>query len=727
MKNYYAKSENSRGEKETVPHHLARTGELCRRFLAPIGYGGWGEQMGRLHDFGKWGELFQEVLRGTRTHVNHALPGAAVLSKRTEMAAVVASHHGDLQSYGAYRAKIEETKRGDGDRTDGQNRTISIYGREEFEQALSRWKSVFKAATLEKAPEYLREDRALSKMLFERFLFSALIDADWCGSAEHDDPDYLEKNTAGPLNAGEAMERLLALRREKRRNSGAAIELNSLRDALFDWCIEAGREEPGLFTLTAPTGLGKTLGLMAFALQHCISHGKRRVVLVLPYLSILGQNSGEYRKVIPNLLEIHGDVNWTKDMAALMERQDAPCIVTTNVSFFEPLFSARAGRCRHLHNLANSVIVLDEAQTLPGPLLDATLRTVKELCGRYGCTVVLSTATQPSFQYRPGLSWQPREIVPQPQALFEKTRRAKWQWRTERETPLDEIAEEMRGITQCCVILNLKKHVRRVLEALEGEAGVLCLTTDLCPAHRKRVLEEVHRRLSAGLPCRLVATQCVEAGVDLDFPVLFRALAPLDSLIQAAGRCNRNGSGCDGRFIVFVSEGLTGDPNGGYPTPAYGAAAAHVLALLKRHEIDPCNLQHIAEYYELLYTYAEGDQRRLRQAIADEDFQAVQEQYRIIPPGTVQVIVPYSGERELFDELRRELDERGLSRLLLRKAKAITVSTYARGDAERLCQRLYFRAPDGTRTPTEFYILHDPQFYDERAGLNLAQPFNGIV
>ena len=723
METYYAKSENGNGEKETIEHHLARTGELCRKFLTPLGYGGWGEQMGLLHDFGKWSEDFQQVLRGTKTRVNHALPGAAVVSKCPEMAAVIASHHGELQSIGAYSAKLEEAKKGTGDRMDSMNRTISIYGREEFAATLARWKKAFDIAPLEPRPVYLAEDVELSKMLFERFLYSALIDADWSSSAEHFEPDYLEKSAAAPLDAEKALERLMALRAEKQHASKASTQLNGLRDALFDWCLEAGKEPPGLFTLTAPTGLGKTLSLMAFSLQHCILHGKRRVVLVLPYLSILEQNCDDYCEIIPDLLEIHGNVVWTKETADLMERQDAPCIVTTNVSFLEPLFSAKAGRCRHLHNLADSIIVLDEAQTLPGALLDATLRTVKELCGRYGCTVVLSTATQPSFRFRPGLSWSPREIVPRPQALFEATRRTTWQWRVERETPLEALAEEVRGISQCCVILNLKKHVRRVLDALDGEDGVLCLTTDLCPAHRERVLEEVHSRLSAGLPCRLVATQCVEAGVDLDFPVVYRALAPLDSLIQAAGRCNRNGSGCGGRFIVFVP-----DENGRrYPTPAYEAAADCVLTLLKRHEIDPCNLQHIEEYYELLYSYADGDKRSLREAISNEDFQAVQEQYRIIPDATVQVVVPYGEKMKLFKDIRRELDENGLSRSLLRKAKPITLSTYERDKAECLCERLYFRAPGGELTATDFYILHNAQYYDERAGLNFALPFNGII
>lgn len=723
METYYARSENSSGEKETIQHHLARTGELCRAFLAPIGYGGWGEQMGRLHDLGKWSEDFQKVLAGELTHVNHALPGAVVVQNCQAMSAAIASHHGALQSFGVYEDTLKRVKRGEGPRLDGQNNTVPIFGREEYAAAISRWKQAFALEKLEQSPRFQgEEDPTLSKMLFQRFLYSALIDADWSSSAEHFEADYLSKNTGAPLDAEKALARLLELRREKQRASRASGRLNALRDELFDSCMAAGKEPPGLFTLTAPTGLGKTISLMAFALQHCITHGKRKVILALPYLSILEQNCGEYRRVIPELLEIHSNAPWTRETAALMERQAAGCIVTTNVGLLEPLFSAEAGRCRHLHQLANSVIVLDEAQTLPKTLLDATLRTVKELCQRYGCTVVFSTATQPSFQFREGLSWQPREIVSQPQVLFNAVRRAKWQWRTQTQIPLSEIAEEMGSLSQCCVILNLKKHVQRMMEELAGQSDVFCLTTDLCMAHRERVLDEIRRRLSEGLPCRLVATQCVEAGVDLDFPVVYRALAPLDSLIQAAGRCNRNGDGCDGSFIVFVPE----EQGRSYPTPDYEAAADCVRTLLARHEIDSSNLQHIAEYYELLYANSDADNYKLREAISNEDYPEVQRNYRLISKETVQVIVPYENEMELFREICREVDQGGLSRDILRKAKSITVSTYHRDEARRLCEQLCFNAPGGVRVATDFFLLHDGRYYDKRAGLNFNLPFDGI-
>lgn len=725
---YYARSENDLGEKETIQHHLARAGELCREFLEPLGYGGWGTQMGQLHDLGKWSEDFQQVLSGKKVHVNHAIPGAAVAYKCPEMAAVIASHHGGLQSYGVYRGILRQTLAGAGERLDQNNYSIPVFGREEYRQVLSQWGKFFHTDKLEPPPDFREaEDPNLDRMLFQRFLFSALIDADWSSSAEHFDPAYLQKYSSPPLNAPAALDRLLAIRREKQRSSKASPQLNRLRDSLFDCCLESGKFPPGLFTLTAPTGLGKTLGLMAFALQHCITHGKRRVILVLPYLSILEQNCRDYRAVIPELMEIHSNISWSKETAALMERWDAPCIATTNVSFLEPLFSADAGRCRHLHQLANSVIILDEAQTLPAELLDATLRSVKALCSRYGCTVVFSTATQPSFRFRPGLSWQPREIVPDPAALFEATRRTTWQWRTNCQTPLEDIGKEMLQVSQCCVIVNLKKHVRSLMDvlfSLGDQDSVFCLTTDLCPAHRDAVLKEVRSRLAAGLPCHLVATQCVEAGVDLDFPVVYRALAPLDSLIQAAGRCNRNGSSPNGKFIVFLPE----ESGRSYPSSTYEDGADKVKILQSRHSIDPANLHHIAEYYELVYSHAKAGKQGLRKAVESEDFPEVERQYRLIPKGTVQVIVPYEGEMALYREIREKLDTQGLTTDLLRKAKVLTVSTYDRESAENLCQRLYFFSHGGRESvPTEYYLLCIPENYDSRSGLNFSHSFTGIL
>ena len=223
-------------------------------------------------------------------------------------------------------------------------------------------------------------------------------------------------------------------------------------------------------------------------------------------------------------------------------------------SLFESLFSDRPTVCRKLHNIADSVVVFDEAQSLPANLTSATLRTVNELCARYRTTMVFSSATQPDFSARKDLNWTPREVLPEHAKMFKALQRVDVEWRIQKETPLASIAAEMAKQDSVCTIVNLRRHARAVaseLSRLCPEDTVFFLTTDLCPAHRSRQIQTIRERLDNKLPCRVVATQCIEAGVDLDFGALYRALAPLDAIVQAAGRCNRNGRDRAGHMVVF--------------------------------------------------------------------------------------------------------------------------------------------------------------------------------
>ena len=739
---YYARSANTQGEKETVPHHLNRAAELCQEFLAPLGYEVWGEVLGKFHDFGKYSDQFQQVLRREKTHVNHAGPGAALVfqtygglpvpGKKQKpgarfLASVIASHHGTLSFIDAQ--VLKRILKGEGDRLDSEGRSFSLFGREEISRACSHWKQAVRLpGPLPALPGFAdEEDVSLAKMLWTRFLFSALVDAYYSSAAEHDEPDYLIQSRGPKLDPEEALRRLAQVQAEKKRNSTAAGPLNALRNQLFDDCLAAAVQEPGLFTLTAPTGLGKTLSLFAFAAEHCRIHGKRRIVLILPFLAIIEQNVKDYKKIVPDLLEIHSNAQLNERSRLLSQRWDAPCIVTTSVGFFQPLFSAKPTDCRHLHQFANSVLVLDEAQSLPAHLLDATLRTVKLLCSQYGCTVVFSTATQPSFDYRPGLSWRPREIAPNPDALFAATRRVTFAWRLKQPTSLDEIAGEMAQESQACAIVNLRAHAKALYQTLveqTGEENTFFLTTDLCPAHRLAVLTEIRNRMQAGLPCYLVSTQCIEAGVDLDFPVVFRALAPLEAIIQAAGRCNRNGDSPIGRVVVFVP-----DMDRLYPSPAYENAANCVRTLESRHPIDCNDLEHIREYYQLLYCQSDGDQQVLRCAVEEEDFAAVQEAYKMIENTGVQVIVQWEGEEKLYQEVRKQYDREGLTPGLMQRAGPITVSSFQRDLVQKRCEPLYYRTREGKEEKVEagYYFLGFPDCYHRKQGLNLEVENFGII
>lgn len=732
---FYARSANASGEKETLEHHVQRVSSLCGEFLKPIGYTEIGHALGGLHDFGKASERFAEVLDGKRVHVNHAYPGAALAyscygQKKTArtLATVIAAHHSYLDE--DCISRLKELIRGTGAGCDGEGNTYSLFGKEEMQRALEVFRAENPSLLQIKIPQPIPdEEDAIADMLLSRFLLSALADADYSASAEHFEPDYLKTHTGSALKPEEILKRLLQIRAGKQKNSTASAMLNSLRDQLFDDCLRAAEAPPGLFTLTAPTGLGKTLSLLAFAAKHCMENRQmRRIILILPYLAIMEQNVQDYKRAQPELLESHSAAILDERARMLSERWDAPCIVTTNVGFLEPLFSARPTDCRRLHQIADSVIVLDEAQSLPPRLLDATLQTLKLLCSRYGCTVVLSTATQPSFWHLPGLQWNPKEIVPDPERLFRATQRVVYDWRIEQPISFERIGEELVSWHQGCVIVNLRAHAKKLFHILEKsvpQEALFYLTSDLCPAHRSQILETVKGRLAEGKACYLVASQCIEAGVDLDFPVIYRALAPLESIIQAAGRCNRNGDSPDGKVMVFLPDEEKLYPPGEY----YQRAAACVKILASRHPIDCFCLAHIDEYCEILYSNTEGDKEKLKQAIQDRDYSMVQKEYKLIEAKGVQVIVPWQGKIEKFHSIQEEYERTGLTRELMKKARALTVSSFAEEKVKECCIPLSFRAyGQKSEIDTDWYLLGNPACYHEKLGLNLdiLENFDGI-
>lgn len=735
---YYARSANEFGEKEPLRCHAQRASELCGDFLKPINYYEIGNILGGLHDFGKASERFAEVLEGKRVHVNHAYPGAALAyfrfgQKKTArtLATVIAAHHSYLDNNCIPRLK--ELGQGIGSGYDEDGNLFSLFGMEELKEALDVFQAENPRLMQITIPQPLPdEEDPIADMLLARFLLSALADADYSASAEHFEPDYMKTHTGSELDPEDVLARLLQMRAEKQKLSASSPALNGLRDRLFEDCLRTADLPPGLFTLTAPTGLGKTLSLMAFAAKHCIKNRQmRRIILILPFLAIMEQNVRDYRRVLPELLESHSAAVLDERARLLSERWDAPCIVTTNVGFFEPLFSARPTDCRHLHQLAGSVIVLDEAQSLPPDLLEATLRTVNLLCSQYNCTVVFSTATQPSFQYISGLQWSPTEIVPDPEQLFQSTRRVTYHWRVEEPVPYTKIAEELISHKQGCVIVNLRAHAEKlfhILEKLVPETeleDIFYLTSNLCGAHRSRVLETIKERLAEGDSCYLVASQCIEAGVDLDFPVIYRALAPLESIIQAAGRCNRNGDSAEGKVVVFLPEEERLYPPGAY----YQRASVCVKTLASRHPIDCFNLRHIEEYYEILYSNGEGDKEKLKKALEERDYRKVQEAYKLIESRGVQVIVPWKDKMELFHSLREEYEQTGLTRGLIGRARPLTVTSFAENKVKECCIPLLFRAYGRkSEVPTNWYLLGNERCYHDKLGLHFGalETFDGI-
>lgn len=522
---------------------------------------------------------------------------------------------------------------------------------------------------------------------FVRMLFSALIDADhldterfFQGAEGVPHRRHRWRNVAeyvGPL------ERHLDKLQAQSERSG----VNDARRRVLGWCRETAEGSRGAYTLTVPTGGGKTLASLAFALLHARHHRLDRVIVALPFLSIVDQTVDVFRGIFepelgaPALVEHHSSIRPEHDTMAnrlATENWDAPLIVTTQVQLLESLFGARPRDCRKLHNLANSVIVLDEVQTLPVGLLAPILDQLQALTAHYGVSLLLTTATQPALHSRPlgtgvfpGLDPVPREIVPANVSddLFETFRRVRVRW-PESEEPVgwDELADRLVQHPQALAIVHRRDDAAQLWRALEAGApgASIHLSALMCAAHRREALGRVGRLLKEGRPCRVVATQVVEAGVDLDFPVVYRAFGGLESLAQAAGRCNREGRLAAGDFFVFLA-----------PTEPPASLAHHRDIARIMLAADPSlDLTHPATfraYFDRLYGNRSTDVHQIQRLRKDLGFASVARQFRMIEDAGTPVFVPY-GERgrSVVEELRAQ----GPSRERFRALQPFAVTVY---------------------------------------------------
>lgn len=409
MKIYYAKSDTKTGEKRvTNKEHLSKVADLAYEFGLEIKRPEEAKVAGLFHDTGKYGERFQGVLSGVNKGVDHAFSSAALLYLKKDLMQKVHSssvrkkyepiiesiqgHHDRLISMEELEEEFCEVIKDPQMDACPSKQIPSLRGPEEFREAINAFKNDFPTYHFPKLPERKFENQ-VENMLDTRMLFSCLVDADYSVSASDKEPDYLEKNSGSQLNAEEALKVLYKHCEELRKSSKADSKINKIRNQVFDICGDAGEKQPGLFTLTAPTGVGKTLAMLHFALRHCQENKMRRIIIVLPFLSLAEQSEKEYCKIVPNILVDHSQKNLPKEIRELASRWDAPMIITTSVKFFESLFADKPGDCRKLHSIANSVVVFDEAQSLPTELAPATVKAVNALCKRYNCSMVFSTAT----------------------------------------------------------------------------------------------------------------------------------------------------------------------------------------------------------------------------------------------------------------------------------------------------------------------------------------------
>jgi CRISPR-associated endonuclease/helicase Cas3 len=725
----------------------------------------------RLHDVGKFSNEFQEYIRiedeaeKKRKHgkIDHATKGAQVAEefyKKNELPLpiarileyVVAGHHAGLANGSAKDM---------GDRASLEKRLING----KIPQIGDR------AGQYDDKPELSMEDIkflgegtkdpkdiAFRMSFLIRMVFSALVDADRLDAEWFDKPEREQIRKAYP-KLSELSKKLDAHLAELSKNA-PDNDLNHHRAEVLQACRNAAELDPGLFTLTVPTGGGKTLSSLAFALKHAIKHGMDRVIYVIPYTSIIEQNAKIFKygttdedkikngSVLlgeENVIEHHSNFE-EKDKSyrydgdpepspheLACENWDAPIIVTTNVQFFESLFASRGTRCRKLHNIANSVVILDEAQMLPVNLLRPCIEAIRELSERYHTSVVLCTATQPALNKRDDFKFGldgAREIVGGKAAVEKLYNNLK---RVEVEFIGKKTDEELVGLlkeqTQALCIVNTKGHARKLYEELKPHCdkdALFHLSTNLCPAHRSKVFDGLIKpRLKDGLPCIVISTQLVEAGVDIDFPVVYRATAGIDSIAQAAGRCNREGKLKDadgneikGRTFVFESEHKIPDVLHSIKQ------TAEVAEGINRRHKDLLGLDAVEDFFKELF-WVKGldqlDSKKIIESLSKEiskaffPFRDIAEAFRLIDTKTTAVLIEYDDEARKIADKIRHYDEKVNYRKLYRAAQRYTVSLYQQ-DFDRV-------RPALEPTDRGVFILTSAGNYDERLGIVVGDPY----
>ena len=761
-----AHSANKFNQTHPAHKHLASVAKLAQEFAANRLWKDEATLAGILHDLGKYADLFQARLRGEEKGLDHWSLGAWVaLAEYQAVAASLAiqGHHIGLQR--GSKDALRELNPADLAQRHPLNLRLSD---PDFAGLKSRAATDGLCFT---KPEHAivnpRElfSKRISDMLDVRMLFSCLVDADFLDTEAHFNGDEHGKRyrKEGPSLNVDAALKVLAdfMAATVRTNTKADQNVLEARNSLWDMTTIAARQVPGLFTLTAPTGSGKTLAMLNFALEHAARHGLKRIILAVPFLSIIEQTAAIYRAVFHSfpdnyVLEHHslaglGNEETKTDAEAaaeqarrlLAENWDAPVVVTTNVQLLESLFSNRPSVCRKLHNLMDSVIMFDEAQTMPQSLAVPTLAALSHLSADYGITVLFATATQPAFDaldravtaFVP-TGWRPVEAAPGHACLYRALLRYEVEWpRSNEKKEWTTIAGEIRNEEQVLCVVNLKNHATGLLAELRNDTDIFHLSTNLCALHRRAVLDEVRSRLRDRRPCRLISTQCVEAGVDVDFPVVYRALAPLDAIAQAAGRCNREGRLTDtsgnrrlGQVRVFEPD-VSGDFRKRYPTHAYFQATEVMRAMLIETggvRLDLNDPAVFRDYYHRLYGVSkpETQNRELAEAVDAVDFVRVAKEYRLIDQAAIQVLVPYAPHRDRFEELRQQQDEEGISGKWMRGAQGLAVSIF-RPRLEHPAWEVLIPAKlrYGKGVSDEWFILEDRsgELYDNVFGLRLPQ------
>ena len=715
MITFYAHStiSDDKSEWQKLEDHLRGVAEKAAIFADTFGAMKWGRCAGLLHDSGKATGAFQRRLEGGQERVDHSTFGAQLAKEKGGqlgllLAYVLAGHHGGLPDGGEQESQLHFRLK---------------HGRVPDDAEL-----MIGDDCLHDLPLPFKLHRGLggfSLSFFTRMLFSCLVDADFLDTEAFCNPQIAaERVVHNEHDVIKSLRKRMNAHLEHIIDTAEPSHVNALRKEVLFQCREKAKLPQQIFSLAVPTGGGKTLSSMAFSLDHAIEHGLRRVIYAIPFTSIIEQNAQVFQEIFgrEQVLEHHCNYRETDDpeeagynrrRGLTAENWDSPIVVSTNVQFFESLFSNKPSKCRKLHNITRSVIVLDEAQAIPTNYLEACLAALRELVDHYGCTVVLCTATKPAFDDKSSIRAafpQMNEIIDSPSRLSSELKRTNVTFIGKRTD--EELAALIEAEQQALCIVATKPQARSVFNRLEKDAGVFHLSTNMYPQHRKRVLDEIRYRLNSTNKCLVVSTSLVEAGVDLDFPVVFRAMAGLDSIAQAAGRCNREGK-MDGLGKVFVFE-TEKRPRMPWLNRCVSKTAE---ALRCMPDSDAMGLQVMRRYFELLFGIEDLDRKQIMRLLNPKrldknllfPFAEAARAFKFIEEDTIGVVVLRDPEaKQLVKQLRHSQFPRPLLRKLQPYLVAVRLPDLARMEASGALEIML----EG-----EIAILQNKSVYREDVGL----------
>ncbi|MEJ5265312.1 MAG: CRISPR-associated helicase Cas3' [Bacteroidales bacterium] len=656
QKQYYAHSANDQGEFHLLKTHLKEVSTIMQKYSIKDEYKKLFEITGLLHDVGKYQPNFQQYLLngGKKGSVPHASLGAAMAkeAKIYEAAFAIDGHHKGLPDFADLKDDIAD-----------------------FFEALSpvfeeAKKSFFNDIEI-KTKDIIFEPFELSPLerdVLIRYLFSALTDADWLDTEKHFDNIKYEKRNAPEFKVSWFIEQL----ENEIKNKNKAGFINQLRNKVREDAIKKANGPIGFYSMNLPTGMGKTLASISWALYHAKHHNLNRIIIVLPYISIIDQTAKELKRIFGEewVLEHHSSFSDEENLESLIseenisvedyrkrlatENWDYPLIVTTSVQFFESLFSNKPSRCRKVHNIANSVVIFDEVQTLPKELVLPTLSLLRNVRTIMNTSFLFCTATQPAFEKTDQFDGI-ENIIPlieNPEEIFNSTKRVNY-FALNNYKPIDisKLAKKVfEKESSVLCIFNTKKQTLLFFKELKNLASVRIfhLSTGMYPAHRKRVIENIRECLKSNERIIVASTQLIEAGVDIDFPCVFREIAPLESIIQSAGRCNREGKmGKPGEVYMFSLE------DSAAPDKQYRALAEFANSLYKGNENLLYNHDFFSEYYrKALNLFIPEDKYQINQNRQSLNFKKVAESYRLIDDITKSVFILCDESRKLYEHIR---------------------------------------------------------------------------